>query len=106
MLIGRPQEFIAKMQRACAAWLRQDASLAVYARGHSLLKVILNIEADLGYTADIYDPMICEDHQLLSDCYDLIRSRDLDLRYRILQYLKANDPNAEARKKHQLTMFD
>ena len=47
MLIGRREDFIEKMERACAAWRWQDTSLALYAREESsLLQAVLQVEDD------------------------------------------------------------
>ena len=109
MLIGRREDFIEKMERACAAWRWQDVSLALYARGAtSLLQAVLQVEDNAEHDISIYDPDADAfyDDQLLCDCYELITRRDLNLRSKVIKYFEARDPHAAEAQKHQLTMFD
>lgn len=110
MIIGRREDYIAKIKRACAVWKRQDATLHIATQGRSIFYVALEAVSELEGHEDIRDvegypsaDWYADD--VLEDLYRYVSDRDATLKRKILEHFDKHDPRAKATAKRQLTLF-
>lgn len=108
MIVGRLEDYIDKISRACAAWRRQDASLAIPTYGQAFFVTALYTYLDLiDYEPDGTEQSY-EDYpdEVFVGLYEAVKNRDADLRDGILAYFEKHDPRAKATAAQQLTLFE
>ena len=111
MIIGRREDFIAKIQRACAAWKRQDATLHITTEGHSIFYPVLKIIAELDGHDDIRDMEGIPSSdwygdEVLEAAYRCVSERDATLKREILAHFEKHNPRAKATAKLQMRLFE
>ena len=106
MIIGRRDDFIAKIRISCAAWRREDTTLAITTQGHSFFVTAfhefmkLTEGPDSGYYQQIED----YEDEVLVEFFEAIERRDYALKRGILAYYEKHNPRAKATAERQLKM--
>ena len=106
MIIGRRSDFIAKIRIACAAWKREDTTLAITTQGHSIFITALDCVLKLTGVDDWENVKSWEDFPdaVFVEMYDLVSRRDPELKKEILAYFEKHNPRAKATAERQLKM--
>ena len=107
MIIGRREDFIAKIRRSCAAWQRRDATLQIATQGHSIFVTAFDefLKLTEGEASGFYHELL-EDYEdaVLVGFYEAVSCCDASLKERILSYYEAHDPRAKAAAARQLKL--
>ena len=108
MIIGRREDYIEKIRRACAAWQRQDVSIQLATQGSSIFITALDCILELTGIANWQDVTHWEDFpdEVFVTLYEYVSNRDADLKRKILAYFERLNPRAKATAELQPTLFD
>ena len=106
MIIGRREDFIEKIQRACAAWKRQDAQLAVTAGEHSIFITALYVHLECIDCEPDGSEQSYEDYPdaVFVSLSEAVGNRDTELKRGILAYFEEHSPRAKATAERQLKL--
>lgn len=106
MIIGRREDFIAKIRISCAAWKREDTVLEIATQGYSIFVTAFDefLKLTEGEHSGFYHDLEKYEDAILVDFYEAVARRDDALKRRILAYYEKHNPRAKATAERQLKM--